>query len=153
MKRTATFALILALSASGFAIAQSGGKKNMEMKDMDMQKCMDMHGMKGSDMKGMDMKDMDMQKCKDMMGAKDSKQQGQGAKAMTHSATAVVKSVDAANGKVTLAHEPVKSLNWPAMTMGFAVKDKMLLDKLAVGKKVDVEFIRQGSDYVVTAVK
>lgn len=154
MKRTATLSLILALSASGLAVAQSGGMKDMEKKDMDMQqKCMDMHGMKGGEMKGMEMKDMDMQKCMDMMNAKDSKQQGKGAKAMTHQATAVVKSVDAANGKVTLAHDPVKSLNWPAMTMGFAVKDKMLLDKLAVGKKVNVEFMKEGADYVVTAVK
>ncbi len=151
MKRTATLSLILALSASSLAIAHSGGKK--DMKDMDMQQCMDMHGMKGSDMKGMDMKDMDMQKCMDMMNAKDGKQQSKGAKATTHSATAVVKNVDAANGKVTLAHDPVKSLNWPAMTMGFTVKDKTLLDQLAVDKKVNVEFMKDGSDYVVTAVK
>lgn len=147
MKRTVTLSLILALSASSLAIAQSGNMKNMEMNDMGMQKCMDMHGMKGTDMK-----DMDMQKCMDMMNAKDGKQQSKG-KAMTHQTTAVVKSVDTTNGKVTLAHDPVKSLNWPAMTMGFAVKDKMLLDQFAVGKKVNVEFIQQGSDYLVTAVK
>src|SRR5436190_1734991 len=111
MKRTATISLILALLTSSLALAQSGG------------------------MKDMDMKDMDAQKCKDMMNGKGSKHQ---AKAMTHKAIAVVKEVDAANGKVTLAHEAVKSLNWPAMTMAFAVKDKMLLDKLAVGKKVNV---------------
>jgi Cu(I)/Ag(I) efflux system protein CusF len=34
-----------------------------------------------------------------------------------------------------------------------AVKDKSLFDKLAVGKKVDVEFTQQGSAYVVTAVR
>lgn len=150
MKRTATLSLILALSASSLAIAQSGGMKDMEKTDMGMQKCMDM---KDSDMKGMDMKDMDAQKCKDMMNGKGSKHQAKDAKAMTHKAVAVVKEVDAANGKVTLAHEAVKSLNWPAMTMGFAVKDKMLLDKLAVGKKVNVELKKEGSDYVVTAVK
>lgn len=93
------------------------------------------------DMKGMDMKGMDNNK------------QSQSDKAMTHTATAVVKSVDPANGKVTLAHGPVKSLNWPAMTMGFAVKDKALLDKLAVGKKVKVEFTQEGNDYIVTSVK
>lgn len=153
MKRTATLSLILALVASSLAIAQSGSMKNMEMNDMGMKKCMDIHGMKGTDMKGMDMKDMDMQKCMDMMNAKNSKQQSKGGRAITHYATAVVKSVDAANGKVTLAHDPVKSLNWPAMTMGFAVKEKMLLDQLALGKKVNVEFIQQDSDYVVTAVK
>lgn len=153
MKRTATLSLILALSASSLALAQSGGMKDMEMKDMDMQKCMDMKGMKDSDMKGMDMQDMDAQKCKDMMNGKDKKHQAKNAKAMTHKAVAVVKEVDAVNGKVTLAHEPVKSLKWPAMTMSFSVKDKMLFDKLVVGKKVHVEFMQQGSDYVVTAVQ
>jgi Cu(I)/Ag(I) efflux system protein CusF len=39
------------------------------------------------------------------------------------------------------------------MTMTFGVKDKSLLDKLAAGKKVDVEFTQQGSNYVVSAVK
>ncbi|MBA4141839.1 MAG: copper-binding protein [Nitrosospira sp.] len=72
---------------------------------------------------------------------------------VTHQMAAVVKDVDMASGKVTLAHEPVKSLNWPAMTMGFRVKDRTLFDKLVTGKKVKVEFIQQGSDYLVTAVK
>jgi Cu/Ag efflux protein CusF len=39
------------------------------------------------------------------------------------------------------------------MTMGFSVKNKALLDKLAAGKKVDVEFTQQGGDYVITSVK
>ena len=66
---------------------------------------------------------------------------------------AVVKNVDKNTGKVTLAHGPVKSLNWPAMSMGFSVKDKQILDKLIVGRKVNVEFVKQGSEYVVTAAK
>ncbi|HCY62234.1 MAG TPA: hypothetical protein DHV59_05270 [Oxalobacteraceae bacterium] len=153
MKTTVTLSLITALLATNLALAQSSGMKEMDMnkgmeskKEMDMQKCQEM-------MKGKDMKDMDMQKCQDMMHGMGNKQQSKSDKAMTHSATAVVKAVDAANGKVTLAHGPVKSLNWPAMTMGFAVKDKALLDKLAVGKKINVEIMKEGSDYVVTAVK
>jgi len=71
----------------------------------------------------------------------------------THVATGVVKKVDAKAGSVTFAHEPVKSLNWPAMTMGFEVKDKILFDKLAVGKKVEFEFTQGAKGYVVTAVK
>lgn len=74
-------------------------------------------------------------------------------KETAHKTTAVVKSANADKGTVTLAHEPVKSLNWPAMTMSFTVKDKSLFDKLASGKKVDVEFEKQGSNYIVTAVK
>lgn len=75
------------------------------------------------------------------------------AKAARHQTTATVKSVDPAARSVMLAHGPVKSLNWPAMTMGFAVKDKALFDKLSVGKKVDVEFVQQDGKYLITAVK
>ena len=70
-----------------------------------------------------------------------------------HKATGVVKKVDPKSGTATLAHDPVKSLNWSAMTMTFAVKDKAMLDKLQPGKKVEVEFIQQGKDYVITGVK
>lgn len=73
--------------------------------------------------------------------------------AAAYQATGVVKSVDRTNGAVKLAHDPVKSLNWPAMTMGFQVKEKALFDKLQPGKTVEVEFVQQGKDYVITSVK
>jgi Cu(I)/Ag(I) efflux system protein CusF len=76
-----------------------------------------------------------------------------GTKAAVHHATGVGKSVDAGNGKVTLEHGPVKTLNWPAMTMTFGVRDKVLLDKLRVGQHVQVEFQGQGSSYVITSVR
>ena len=72
---------------------------------------------------------------------------------MVHKAMGTVKKVDAKTGVATLAHEPIKSLNWPSMTMGFKVKDKMLMDKLTDGKKVEFEFIQKDKDYVITGVK
>jgi Cu(I)/Ag(I) efflux system protein CusF len=93
--------------------------------------------MKGMDMKGMDHKSM-------AKGGKES---------ATHTATGTVKKLDAKAGTVTLAHDPVKSLEWPAMTMKFKVKDKALVEKLKVDRKVTFEFAQQGKDYVVTAVK
>jgi len=71
----------------------------------------------------------------------------------THKGIGTVKKIDAAAGRVTLAHGPIPSLKWPAMTMGFAVKDKALLGKLAPEKKIEFEFVQQGSDYVITSVK
>ena len=126
MKPAAILALILALSASTLAMAQPAGMGGMDMKD-----------------KGMDMRDKGM----------NMKPNGNTPKAIVHQATGVVDSVDPANDKATLAHEAVKSLQWPAMTMSFTVKDKMMFDSLLVGKKVSFEFIQQGSDYVMTAVK
>ena len=76
-----------------------------------------------------------------------------GAEVVTHQATGIVKAVNPAKGTVTLAHGPVKSLNWSAMTMPFAVKDKTLFEKLVVNKQVTIDFSKQNSKYVVTAVK
>lgn len=94
--------------------------------------------MKGMEMKG-DMKGMDMSK-------------GSMAKG-THKATGVVKKADAKAGTVTLDHEPVKSMNWPAMSMTFQVKDKALMDKFSQGKKVEVEFEQRGKEHVITSAK
>ena len=145
MKLVSTATLIAALSFSAITCAQSGDMGGMKMEGKGMQNCMDMKGMKG-----MDMKDMDAKKCQDMMKGMDAKGT---AKSAAHEADAVVKEFDAVQGKVTLAHGPVKSLGWPAMTMAFGVKDKALYDKLAVGAKVHVGFKKEGDGYVVTSVK
>ena len=71
----------------------------------------------------------------------------------THKGVGTVKKIDSAAGKVTLAHGPIPSLKWSAMTMTFTVKDKALLAKLAPEKKIEFEFVEQGRDYVVTSVK
>ena len=92
------------------------------------------------EMKGMDMKDM----------SPSGMSKGAGTK---HVAKATVKSVDAKANTVALDHEAVKSLNWPAMTMTFKVQDKAVMDKLAQGKKVEVEFEQRGKDYVITNAK
>ncbi len=42
---------------------------------------------------------------------------------------------------------------WPAMSMTFTVKDKALLGKFSQDKKVEFEFVEQGSNYVITSVK
>ena len=71
----------------------------------------------------------------------------------SHKASATVRKADPKAGAVTLEHGPVASLNWPSMTMRFKVQDPALMPKLGEGKKVDVEFVKQGDDYVITSVK
>jgi Cu(I)/Ag(I) efflux system protein CusF len=94
------------------------------------------------------MKDMDM----NSMDMKSPPTAAKGAPT-THSGVGIVKSVDPAGATITFAHEPIKSLNWPAMTMGFKVKDKSLLDKVKPGEKVTFTLAQSGKDYVVTSVK
>ena len=71
-----------------------------------------------------------------------------------HPATGVVKKIDAAKGTVTLAHDPIKSLNWPAMTMDFRVRDKASLATLKPGQKIEFELVeeKKGS-YVINRIK
>lgn len=92
------------------------------------------------------------QKMDDMKGMDMGKKPAANAQAV-HKTRATVKKVDAKAGSVTLAHEPVASLNWPAMTMGFKVKDTALLSKLTEGKRVEVEFAQEGRDYVIQSVQ
>ena len=73
------------------------------------------------------------------------------ARGSVHKASGVVTRVD--KDKVTIKHGPVQTMNWPAMTMTFAVKDKALLEKLAKDRNVNFEFVQEGRDHVVTAVK
>jgi Cu(I)/Ag(I) efflux system protein CusF len=83
----------------------------------------------------------------DMKGAgADKKSEGK-----AHKGVGTVKKVDPAAGKVTVAHGPIQSLKWPAMTMTFTVKDKALLGKFSPDKKVEFEFVQRGSDYVITS--
>jgi Cu(I)/Ag(I) efflux system protein CusF len=92
------------------------------------------------------------QKMDDMKGMDMAKKPAAGASA-THQTKATVKKVDATAGTVTLAHEPVPTLNWPSMTMAFKVKEKKLMDKFSDGKSVEIEFVKEGKDYVVKSVK
>lgn len=74
-------------------------------------------------------------------------------KGAVHTAKGTVRKVDAKAAVVTLAHGPVKSLNWPAMSMGFKVRDKGLLEQLSEGRSVEFEFVQSGKDYVITGAK
>ena len=86
------------------------------------------------------MKDMDMK------GMKSEQKAG-----ALHKGTGVVTKVE--KDKVTIKHEPIASINWPAMTMAFEVKDKALLDKVAKDKKVQFEFVQEGKKNVITSIK
>jgi Cu(I)/Ag(I) efflux system periplasmic protein CusF len=75
------------------------------------------------------------------------------ASSIGYDAVGVVKRVDVTAGTVTIAHEAIAGLNWPAMTMSFSVKDKALFDKLAVDRRVQFTVAKQGAAYVVTSVR
>jgi Cu(I)/Ag(I) efflux system membrane protein CusA/SilA len=49
---------------------------------------------------------------------------------------AVVQKIDAANGVIVLKHGDIPNIAMPAMTMGFDVADKKMLDPVKPGDKV-----------------
>ncbi len=62
--------------------------------------------------------------------------------------------IDRDDHSLTLDHEPVEALDWPRMTMGFAVADGVDLADLAVGETVDFEFrARDDGTHEVTAIR
>jgi Cu/Ag efflux protein CusF len=48
----------------------------------------------------------------------------------------VIKAIDPASGRVTIAYEAVEALGWPAGTMPFPVSKSALLNAATVGQKV-----------------
>ena len=67
-----------------------------------------------------------------------------------HHGTGTVKKIDATAGKVTLAHDPIVSLNWPGMTMVFKLKDASLAKGIKSGDAVNFDLIESGDEYIVT---
>ncbi|MEH6662909.1 MAG: copper-binding protein [Parasphingorhabdus sp.] len=63
----------------------------------------------------------------------------------------IVTAVDADGGKITLDHEAIPSVGWPAMTMGFSVNSE-LLKSVAVGDKVEFDISVHGNAAQVTAI-
>lgn len=58
------------------------------------------------------------------------------AAATSASATGTVESVNAAQRKIKLNHEPIPAFNWPAMSMEMAAAPSVDLSKVAPGGKV-----------------
>jgi Cu/Ag efflux protein CusF len=66
-----------------------------------------------------------------------------------YTTTGVLNSVDKAAGKLSITHEPVPALGWPAMTMRFSVEDAALLEGVKPGDKLRFDFRPQGSGFVI----
>ena len=68
-------------------------------------------------------------------------------------ATGIVQSIDKANGKVKLTHDPITALGWPKMTMFFRLKDAVLADQIKEGDSVQFSLEKSPSGYVISGFK
>ena len=70
-----------------------------------------------------------------------------------HSATGTVDSVS--GQQVTISHGPIKSLEWPAMTMPFTAKDAAsikVIKGIKAGDRVALTFSKSGTESVLTSI-
>jgi Cu/Ag efflux protein CusF len=73
-------------------------------------------------------------------------------KATAASATGTITALNAASHKVTFDHGPIPAINWPAMTMEFAVAPSVDLAKLKMGEKVNFTLSGSGGTYTVQSI-
>ena len=69
----------------------------------------------------------------------------------SHSTKGVVEALDGV--ELTVNHEPVPALKWPAMTMGFKLAEPALAKGLKTGQRLRFSFMQRGDDYVITAIE
>ncbi len=64
-----------------------------------------------------------------------------------------VRKVDKDAKKLTIKHGPMPSLDMPAMTMVFQVKDPAMLDKVKAGDKVKFQAEKLSGAFTVTGIE
>ena len=69
-------------------------------------------------------------------------------------ATGVVKDIDLTNKKVTISHEAIPAIGWPAMTMRFTfINADKSINALKPGSHVDFSFVQQGNISLLKSIK
>lgn len=68
------------------------------------------------------------------------------------SGVGVITAIDKTAGTLTIKHDAIPAVDWPAMTMAFKAMPPALLDGLKVGEKIKFDVTVKGSDAEVTAV-
>jgi membrane fusion protein, copper/silver efflux system len=72
----------------------------------------------------------------------------------THRGEGTVVAVDPAHASVSLAHGPIASLKWPAMTMEFKVRDETLLRALKPGQRIVFDLAGDpGGEYTIVGIQ
>lgn len=66
--------------------------------------------------------------------------------------TGLVRSVDKARGTVSLTHDPIAAMGWPAMTLSLRLKDSALADRVKPGDRVEFFLEQSSSGYVLSTL-
>jgi len=71
----------------------------------------------------------------------------------TGKGTGVITGIDRDAGTLTLKHQPIASLGWPAMTMDFKATPPSLLEGLKVGQKIAFDANEGTGVPLITAIR
>lgn len=115
----------------------------------------DMQGMKmGQNGSNMMMDCMQMGKGMQNSSGMQGRQMGKGKPCANQTAqgTGVIEAIDSAKGTVTIKHQAIASIHWPAMTMTFKADPPNLLKGVKVGEKVNFTMHPAGMHSTVTAI-
>ncbi|EPW3921588.1 cation efflux system protein CusF [Enterobacter sichuanensis] len=78
----------------------------------------------------------------------------EGASEQVITGTGIVKDIDLTNKKVTISHEAIPEIGWPAMTMRFTfMQADANITALKVGSHVNFSFVQQGNLSVLKSIK
>jgi Cu(I)/Ag(I) efflux system membrane fusion protein len=73
---------------------------------------------------------------------------------VSHTAVGTLDDIDAKAGTLLITHEPVKSLNWPTMTMEFVPSNDAIAKAAKPGDAIAFEFVeRKPGEWVVTKIE
>ncbi len=86
---------------------------------------------------------------KDNMGAMGTS----GAVAGPIRSTGTVTAIDAAAGTISLDHQAIAAISWPAMSMQFRAENPAMLQGIAVGDQVTFELKSASEPQIVTMVE
>lgn len=71
-----------------------------------------------------------------------------------HRGEGKIESLDAKTGAITIDHQPIASLKWPAMTMDFVLANSALTRGISPGAQVRFEFVeRKPGEWVITKLE
>ncbi|MFL4210494.1 cation efflux system protein CusF [Enterobacter mori] len=68
--------------------------------------------------------------------------------------TGIVKDIDLTNKKITISHDAIPAVGWPAMTMRFTfTQADESITALKVGSQVNFSFVQQGNISLLKSIK
>ncbi len=72
----------------------------------------------------------------------------------TYQTMGAIESIDAATNAISVSHDPIPALKWPAMTMEFELADAEIANELLPGQAVHFSFEDRGDGvFVITAIE